>query len=179
MWLLRTDCTCIHNCTHERGFIWLRRCLTRSLIIWLTFLWLSTALKAAAQTLFCACNVQPSVRLHCAADSATNTARSFAGKDTNTRLMFRARWTVLLPHVTAAQCLSVRIVCVFFRARAHSRVPRRHSADEITVGAGLRALCPVVLTCFSAWQVGVFLGWRRITCQACCRVSTGQRAPPA
>ena len=129
MWLLPTDCTCFHNCKHKRGFIWLRRCLARSLMIWLTFLWLSTALEAAAQTLFCACNVQPSVRLHCAADSTTNTARSFAGEDTNMRPMFHARWTVLLQHVTAAHCVCMRIVCVSLRARAHSRVPRRLSAD--------------------------------------------------
>ena len=38
LWLLPTDCTCIHYCTHEHGFIWLRRCLTRNVIIWLTFM---------------------------------------------------------------------------------------------------------------------------------------------
>jgi hypothetical protein len=85
-----------------------------------------------------------------------NTATSFATKDTNMRLLFCARWTVLLQHLTAAHCVCVWIVCVSFRAPAHSRVPRRLSADGNKLGAGFRAPCPVVLTCFSAWQVGGF-----------------------
>jgi hypothetical protein len=46
-----------------------------------------------------------------------NTATSFATKDTNMRLLFCARWTVLLQHLTAAHCVCVWIVCVCLSAR--------------------------------------------------------------
>ena len=135
--LLLTNCTHNHKCTHAHGFIWLSLCLARSLLMWLPLTGVLTAFRPLAQTLSCACQAQPSVRLHCAAASAKNTVRSPAATDTNMPLTFRLLQSVLLLCASAAHGVCVWIVCVTLHARAHSCVPRRSSAARHRRGSAL------------------------------------------